>query len=159
MLRKMFVFLICLFSVTFLFAQEGTSAAGGDIRGTSGTLSYSVGQVFYSETSTSGIALSEGVQQAFEIYRTSVDESFRYPSFRCSVYPNPTLRFLSLEMDLEPVSGFSYELLDTNGKRLKTETINEKNTSIDMASYSPAVYFLLIRQGSENLATYKIIKN
>jgi hypothetical protein len=49
-----------------MFSQESLSTSGGEANGTGGTVSYSIGQVFYSTYSGSNGTLSEGVQQPFE---------------------------------------------------------------------------------------------
>ena len=55
-----------------LHAQTGIPAAGGNASGTGGSVSFSVGQVFYlMNTGTTGSVL-EGVQQPFEISETTL---------------------------------------------------------------------------------------
>ena len=58
-------FLACLLFVSHsIFSQESINASGSEATGSGGTVSYSVGQVFYSsQTGTNGNTLSEGVQQ------------------------------------------------------------------------------------------------
>lgn len=53
-----------LFVSHSIFSQESINASGSEATGSGGTVSYSVGQVFYSsQTGTNGNTLSEGVQQ------------------------------------------------------------------------------------------------
>jgi len=53
------------FSVSAQTSHQAFTAAGGDVYNTSGSISSSIGQVFYtSSTSSSGAVISQGVQQA-----------------------------------------------------------------------------------------------
>jgi hypothetical protein len=59
-------FTLC--SLGLVHAQESINASGGEATGSEGTVSYSVGQVFYSTFSDQGNgSISEGVQQNLEI--------------------------------------------------------------------------------------------
>lgn len=63
------VCLICWFGISLLSmqAQETTLTAGGEATGSGGSVSYSIGQLFYmTKTGTTG-SVSEGVQQPIEI--------------------------------------------------------------------------------------------
>ena len=57
--------LIFFLSVAFnsLFAQQATLSAGGDVNGTSGSVSYSVGQAVYTAIDATANTLIQGVQQ------------------------------------------------------------------------------------------------
>jgi len=51
------------FTLTQVFAQNATTAAGGTATGTGGNVYYSVGQVFYSTVFSSGHNVRQGVEQ------------------------------------------------------------------------------------------------
>ena len=60
-MKKFFLFLSCsLFSLS-LAAQSDIVTTGGDIQGSAGSVSYTVGQLAVQSTAT----LSEGVQQPY----------------------------------------------------------------------------------------------
>ena len=53
-----------LFATQLIYSQETIAASGGEALGSGGTVSYTLGQVFYTSlTSGNGTTLSEGVQQ------------------------------------------------------------------------------------------------
>ena len=62
------VLLLPLLGLTILKAQEIPAAAGGNGTGSTGSISYSFGQVFYTSAKGVGGELEEGVQHAYEIY-------------------------------------------------------------------------------------------
>lgn len=50
-----------------LFGQSGTLSSGGDVSNSSGSVSFSTGQTFYSNyTDNSGTSITEGLQQTFD---------------------------------------------------------------------------------------------
>ena len=70
-----------------LCAQSSINSAGAEATGQGGSLSYSVGQVVYSASSSSAGAVSAGVQQAYEVsVATQVSETNL--NIDASVYPN-----------------------------------------------------------------------
>ena len=81
-----------------LHAQDAVPATGGEATGTSGTASYSVGQVVYTtNTGTTG-SVAQGVQQPYDISIT-VGINEMPISLEWSVYPNPTTGFLTVKVE------------------------------------------------------------
>ena len=76
----------------------------------------------------------------------------------CSVFPNPTADFLILQLGLYENS-LRFELSDENGKIIYNELIKNSKTEINMISQPKATYFLRVLEGSEQIQTFKIIKN
>ena len=71
------IFLIIpLLSSGIILAQESVSTSGSNASGTGGAVSYTVGQVAYTNSSGSNGSVSVGVQQAYTITATTgVDET------------------------------------------------------------------------------------
>ena len=141
-----------------LSAQSSINSAGAEAIGQGGTLSYSVGQVFQSSSSSSMGSVASGVQQAYEIavVTTVAETNFNIDA---SVYPNPTTDFLILNVsDIE--ENYTYEVTDINGKLLNTGLINNTQTSIDFSSYAIGTYFIkLAGQSNSSIKTFQVIKN
>ena len=70
-------------------AQQATTTSGGDASGSGGTAAFSVGQVVYTANTNASGTLSQGVQQAYEIFTLSIKETELNISLK--VFPNPTL--------------------------------------------------------------------
>ena len=66
-------FLLLTFSLTTQ-AQQATTATGGDASGSGGTIAYSVGQEDYIGSSGATGSVSQGIEQAFEIFLLSTNE-------------------------------------------------------------------------------------
>ncbi|NIJ54587.1 T9SS type A sorting domain-containing protein [Dyadobacter arcticus] len=60
-----FLLLPFVFSFQMALAQQGSVSSGGNATGSGGSVSYSVGQVFYISNTAAGGTVSAGVQQAF----------------------------------------------------------------------------------------------
>lgn len=145
--------------LTGLHAQESISATGGNASGSGGSVSYSIGQVVYTiNTGTNG-SVAQGVQQPYEIsVSTGLDEANGI-NLTVSAYPNPTADFLILKVENYDNTNLRYQLFDMNGNLLETKKLQGNQASIVMNNLAPATYFLKITQGSQEVKTFKIIKN
>ncbi len=153
--------LFLIFGFILLQAQESIAAAGGESTGFGGTVSYTIGQMFYMTSVDNSTSIAEGVQQPFEIsVSTGVDEPGI--NLNISAYPNPTLNYLHLEVDASVNRNYQtmqYQLFDANGRLIAMEKIVSDVTTIITSELSPATYFLKILGDREELKTFKVIKN
>ena len=139
-------------------AQQATTATGGDAMGSGGTVAYSVGQVVYTTNTGALGTVSQGVQQPFEIQVVLGMEQLAI-DLHMMAYPNPTSNVLNLSVGNRDTWDLSYQLFDVAGKLLTESKIDTKETSIFMADYPQANYFLDVIQGNKKIKTFKIIKN
>ena len=100
----------------FAQAQESANASGGDATGSGGTAAYSVGQVVYTTNTGASGTVSQGVQQAYEIFTVGIKETELNISL--SVFPNPTADNLTLQISDYNNEKLSYQLFDMQGKQL-----------------------------------------
>ena len=70
------------------------------------------------------------------------------------VYPNPVSSVLSVIL---PCSHSAISLFNSGGKQLLDMNAEETNVTIDMAKYSPGIYFLKVTNSSQTIVK-KIIK-
>jgi len=142
-------------------AQETLNAAGGQASGSGGSASFSVGQVFYQTHQGEGGSLAEGVQQPYEIYlETAVDDAPAI-SLSMAAYPNPVADRLTLRIDEQgdlSASGYRFQLFDNLGRLLKSDTITDMQTHIDMSSFDPALYIIRVSDSKRDVASFRIIK-
>jgi hypothetical protein len=132
------------------------NTAGGTASGNTGSVNYTVGQLTYvTHTGING-SVAAGVQQIYEI---SVISGLEEPTaIMLSVYPNPTIDFLTLEVKDFENSLYLFQLLDIRGKVLKNEHISNIKTSVQMANFNSGIYFLRISTEQKEIKTFKIIK-
>jgi len=141
-----------------LQAQEAKPATGGEVSGSGGSLSYTVGQVVYiTNTGTNG-SVSQGVQHPYEIFIvTGIDEANDI-SLNCLAYPNPTTDFVILKVENLNLSTLDFQLFDMNGNLLENKKVESNETTISMETLVPATYFLIVNDNSKEVIKFKIIK-
>ena len=136
-------------------SQQNTVSTGGNATGTNGSVSYSIGQIDYSNQQGTNGSLNEGVQQPQEFYLLAIDEAH---SIELSIYPNPTTDFLMLEFD-QLHDNLEYILTDMNGKRIQNQVIESTKIAIDMRTYASGAYHLTLNAQAKTLQTINILKN
>jgi Secretion system C-terminal sorting domain len=139
-------------------AQQATTAAGGDALSTGGSVSYSIGQIDYTTNISTSGSVAQGVQQPFEIYIVSGIENTAI-NLNLAAYPNPTTDFLQLEIKGDNLQDLTFQLVDLTGKIITSRKIANTTEIIDMEILSSATYFLKVIQNSQEIKTFKIIKN
>ena len=159
-MRKFYsIILLFVLSGTAVFAQNAVAVSGGDARGNSGSVSYTVGQAFYSANVGTSGQVSEGVQQAYEIYDVTEVQNPISSAISLSAFPNPTSDFLTLRIDGDFVGGLDCAMYDISGKEIMQQRIGSSETSIDMQSLPPATYFVRVTKDKNEVKTFKIVKN
>lgn len=145
-------------SAGFAQAQQSANAAGGDATGSGGSVAYSIGQVVYTANTSPSGTVSQGVQQAYEIYLIGINETELNSSL--SVFPNPIVDYLILQISDYNNEKLSYQLFDMQGKLLSNAQIIAQQTQIKTASLPPATYFIeVLNQENKHVQSFKIIKN
>jgi hypothetical protein len=158
LLTKLFV-AFCFFGIgTALKAQETIASSGGHASGSTGTVDYTIGQIFYSAITGTNGSFEQGVQQPFEIWVVPGIESTLYSGFDCSVFPNPATADVILKVDDFHLENLSYQLYDVNGKLFVSEKVTDRETTIRMMDLKPASYFLRVIAGNNEVKTFKINK-
>lgn len=156
---KLILSLIILLGITIsgIYAQEAIPTSGGDASSNKGSVSYSVGQIVYSSNTATNGTVTQGVQQAYEIYvTTGIEET----GINLSVlaYPNPVINYLKLKLESEKLESLSYQLYNIQGKLLQSEKIEGTVSQIDMSNYVPSTYFVRIINQNQSIKEFKIIK-
>ena len=122
-LLKKSSFLACVLLATQLIcSQESILVLAVEAAGTGGSLSYSIGQVFYTiHTGTSGAVL-QGVQNPFE-FQTFSNSELTTVNLTAVTYPNPTSDYVVLKISDSALDNLSYKLFDFTGKGISNGNI------------------------------------
>jgi hypothetical protein len=139
------------------WSQQNTGAAALEATGTGGSVSATLGQVSYSSISSQTGTVSQGVQQAYEIFTLGID---KFPDIQLSVsvFPNPTTNLVTLAVK-GITDGLSFILTDATGKQLQHSSLDGSVTSIRLETYPPGTYMLEVGGVNNMQKTFKIIKN
>lgn len=141
-----------------LNAQQATTAAGGDLSGSGGSVSYTIGQIDYINASGGGNIITQGVQQPYEIFLISEIAEANGIQLNCNAYPNPTTDLLKLNIKNYDLSNLSFQIFDLNGKLLTEGKITSAESSISLEDFKQAVYFLKIIDNNNVIKSFKINK-
>ncbi len=158
-MKKYFYFLSLFFSLSG-FCQQAVSASGGNAVASSGSVSYTIGQIDFESASSSNGKISQGVQQPFEVFVVLSNNTFSY-TFAGTLAPNPAQEttVLSIGDDFTSFNNMNFDLTDITGKVLRKGTINSKQTNIDVATLAEACYFLNIYDNGKQIKTFKLLKH
>ncbi|MFM9985056.1 MAG: T9SS type A sorting domain-containing protein [Flavobacteriales bacterium] len=154
--RTLLLFLVVV-TTTSAYSQQALVCLGGDAVGTGGSVSFSAGQITYITSTSSSGSSAEGVQQPYEI--SEVDMVATLSNYAISVYPNPTLDEIKLNIQNQLSAELSYQLYDINGQLIEYQGILASITDIDTDCLAAGTYFLKIMDGDRLVKTFKVLKN
>lgn len=152
--------LILLIGVNRLSAQnihETIPVSGGEATGSSGSISFTVGQVVYQTYQGTNYSEAQGVQQPYEISIVDIEDGNMPGSV--SVFPNPTDGLLWLIYNNKNGEEFNYQVTDITGKIIFGSSPANREVTINMNELPAGTYFLNICNMSNETKSFKIIKN
>ena len=155
---RLFVFLLLAFTMAGLEAQHAFPVTGGEASGTGGTVSYTLGQVWYTTLNSDDVSITQGVQQPFEILEITGLPSSTGITLEVSLFPNPVGEFVNLKVDNQSLNGLTYQLYNMQGEILENRDITSNETLIPMSHLGAATYLIKITHYSDEMKTFKIIK-
>jgi hypothetical protein len=160
MQKYIYFFVFIFFSlVSKTNAQQDVVCSGRDVTNTDGSsMSYSVGQVFYTITMASDVSIIQGIQQPYEISNFLGYEQVDI-NLSITAFPNPTTSQLTLTLGDCNSTDLSYQLYDIRGKFIQNKKIADKETRIVMQDLENAVYLLKVVRDNKDIKIFKIIKN
>ena len=154
MKKHLFSFLLISSFVTN--SQQKLLSSGGSALG-SGSVNYSVGQIFFNTNIDNSVYVSESIQQALELFSLSApDQNIVF--IKAKTYPNPTKNKITLALKDNEFNNLTYTVLDINGRLLLKGKVLKDNTDIYMKNYARGIYFLKVNQNQKQLDIFKIIK-
>jgi len=139
--------------------QEAIPASGSNASGDDGSVSFTVGQIFYTSSTGTNGSVAEGVQQPYEISVIVGIEQARDINLICTIYPNPATDLLTLKVENAADEKLYFQLYDIMGKLLVSKKLIDSKTTISMEDIPPAIYFLKVTDNQKVVKTFKIIKN
>ncbi len=154
--KRLLICITCSFQ-TFLFAQSNVVTTGKDANGSNGSVSYTIGQIDYTNQQASSGKVNQGVQQPYEIYQTSGMENLDAVSV--TIGPNPTFGTLVIHAKNTNTSAVDAILYDSNGKLVYNQSLLDVDTEIDLTSFAGGMYTLQIFQAKTPISSFKIVKN
>ncbi|WP_027065130.1 T9SS type A sorting domain-containing protein [Maribacter sp. Hel_I_7] len=129
------------------------NAGGGVAVGQQGIYSYSIGQIFASQTFKKDGQVKTGVQQGIDFFKFSGNEALTL-----KIYPNPVIDFMRLSVDSLIFDNLNYQIFSLEGKLMAKNNVNDNVTEIELNFLSEGIYILLLSNNSDLITSVKFIK-
>lgn len=138
-LKLLFFLLINLTSLC-VAAQTSINSGGHSIQNNSGSLSFTVGEIFFtSYSSTNGYAAHHGIQYPYEILPVSLIHQYQN-SMEVKLYPNPFIDYLLIEVPFEFNKAGKLFLYDSFGNLVLSNVVNTPLIRLNTMHLVPGVY-------------------
>ena len=137
-------------------AQQAITFFGGDVTGSTGSVSFSGGEVAVQTATAPAITVVDVTEPFTE--RDRAQQGIEQLSVDMSIYPNPTADNVILECD-ESAGQLVYTLYGTNGQVLQKGSFGGGQHPINMEQYAAGNYMLQVATtDNTKMNVYKIIK-
>jgi hypothetical protein len=140
--------------------METINTSGNNATGSSGSISYSIGQVFYTYIGDQSVYnVAQGIQHHELIKSLNVVDTIESKA-EVFVFPNPTADFVNVNLKgFDLVTGQqSYQLYNLQGRLIKQNAIDQIQSQVSLNNLPPSIYILRIYVNNKVLNTFKIIK-
>ncbi|WP_372752985.1 T9SS type A sorting domain-containing protein [Mariniflexile sp.] len=162
------------------------NASAGLATGSSGSITYSIGQVFYTYEADTAHQLQQGIQHADIIKAPeedpiqpedpiipdentipedsdsgeAVDVITETPVLNVLVYPNPASDFITIATKgmLFGNQSHSYQLFNFQGQLVMQNNIHQDHTTIPLNNLATSIYILRVYVNEQLYKTFKILK-
>jgi len=156
--NALFSFLIFLSGISFFVnSQDAIVTSGLTKTTTSGSISYTVGQLDYIGLKNNTTQINLGVQQAYVISTVSVVEVLKAKFI--TVYPNPTSDNIVIDIKSQEFLNPMVRLFNNEGKLLIEEKIFQDKFKLHLSDFPASSYFVKVYDQQNEIETFKIIKN
>lgn len=138
------------------YAQQVISSTGGSGSNSSGSITFTLGELVIDTKTSGGTSITQGFHQT----KLTITEVTELPglSFSIIAFPNPTSDFIMLKMAKENNDKLGYALFDLQGKLLLKGDLSDGEAQVSFATLPPATYILKITKAGKEMKTMKIIK-
>lgn len=143
---------------TTCLAQQTIPATGHQAAGSSGSMSYTVGQVAYSTQGSSAGTVAQGVQQPYEFLVMAQNEPLGDP-FASALYPNPATQDAELRIIGDPSKTLRMELRNEEGKLLNEAVISGAVAPVPLSNLAAGIYLVHVFEDDHCVNTFRIIKH
>ena len=134
-------------------AQSNIVTAGGNATNSSGSVSYSIGQIDFQYTSSADYSVSEGVQQTYSFDTALSIDNIQY-DFQFSIWPNPSADEMNIEYTTSYELPLSLTVTDVKGAVVANRSVTQGQYSFDVNAWAAGTYYISLSNGE----AVKIIK-
>ena len=159
-IKLMLTVVITTVSITLWAQETGVQQAllssGEYHQGTTGSISWSLGETAVSTLAEGEYIITQGFQQS-KLTVTAIDVE-PYPSISITAYPNPTSSNLLIAVDGE-IANLRYEVYAVNGLNIAGNHFDSNPQKIVFAHLNSGVYLIRIQLNNQTIKTFRVVKN
>ncbi len=156
---SLLILIYFLYGLPALYAQNAVPAAGGNVTGAGGSVSYTVGQTVYTALGGPSGYVTQGCQQPYEVIVLTGSPEVDGIQLDIKAFPNPTTDFIRLVLNRDNPENWRYRLYNNQGVLLQERVMSGREMVIPMDGLPPAAYILHIFHNQREINSFIIIKN
>lgn len=158
-MKPILVLFVLFFAAIATDAQQVVASLGNTSSAAGYIVDWTLGESVIETISGSNHILTQGMHQT-KLLVTAISE-MELHGLEVKVFPNPTGRFLKLEIiQTGNEQFFFYEISDITGRKSVHKEMQANTEEIDMDSFVSGIYLLnVVSQNHKNVKVFKIIKN
>ena len=149
---RFFLLVTLILCYTQLNAQSLVVTAGKDIENTNGSVSFTVGSVFYLNRNQA-LSITEGMQQSY-----TINEIPGKSTLRVVLFPNPTSDLVYFKVENLNYKNLSYRVYDLSGRLMSEGKIINPQSSVSISSYPSNMFIVRVYRNSIEERSFKIFK-
>jgi len=152
-MKKYTLFVFSLLSTLAVTAQEVLSTQGDSYSNASSNIDFTIGEVIVNTGTDGTNDLTQGFHQTNWNFVGMEDHS---PSFKATVFPNPTSE--ELQIRTSSFENVTYSLYDSKGKLILQDKLSAEQTTVQVSQLASGSYSIILNNQTRNLKTFKLIK-
>ena len=138
MCRYVLLILLIFLINTHTEAQMSNNASGNDLSNQYGSVSYSIGEVFYIQKGAQFNVL-EGIQNGTMIFPGKMNSRIKV-----FIYPNPTTDFVYFKIQDLNFNNLTYSVYNNIGYELLKGRIQNTSTTVSLSQLPASIYIFKI---------------
>lgn len=152
-MKKRTLLVFSLLSTLAVTAQEVVSTQGDSYSNASANIDFTIGEVVINTGTDGTNDLTQGFHQTNWNFVGLEDH---IPSYEATIFPNPTSEVLNIRTST--FENVTYTLYDAMGKLVLQDKLSAEQTPIQVSQLAPGSYTLILNNQTQNLKTFKLIK-
>jgi hypothetical protein len=151
---SVFAFLVLLSN--FSYAQQVLSSSGATGQNSSGSISYTLGELVIDTKVNGATTITQGFHQT-QLVVTAISEPSE-TGFSIAAFPNPTNDFVMLKIEKGEIQNLEFILIDAQARFLLKEKLTGSEQKVSFDQLNPGAYFIKILKNGMEIQTFKIVK-
>lgn len=157
-MKKTILTIVLLANSLLFYGQNSINSSGKDITSSTGSISYSVGQLFLENSSTSNGSIFSGVQFPFVNATTLGLNDNTTINLGIDAYPNPVVDKLTLTFNNVDIKDLTYVVYNTLGLKLMKGKVSDLKTNLNFEHLPNTMYLITILKNNKTIKNFKVFK-